>query len=105
MNDFFDSLNDSIKDDAGMLGAMGGLAALNNQRAQVNKLAALQKGQAQAAKTEQHRLQIEKQRLELEEARFAEQKAEMAAIKGLRRIMAEVGSDLDRIESQFCQGK
>lgn len=99
MSDFFENWSDTIEDNAGAYAAIGGLAALSNQRAQTNKLAELQRGQAAAAKTEQQRLAIEQQRLELEKARFEEQKAIAEAVKSLRRLMAETGSTIERIAS------
>ncbi len=97
MADTFDYLSDIVEDNAGAYAAFGGLAALKNQRDQVNKLADLQKAQAQAAKTEKERLAVEQRRLELEKARFEEERATREATKSLRRLLAEVGSELDRI--------
>ena len=58
MSEWFENFSDNIEDNAGAYAALGGLVALNNQRAQINKLAELQKAQARAAKTEQEREQI-----------------------------------------------
>ena len=78
MEDWLDSANDGLEDNAGVLGAMGGMAALNNQRASLNKLSEIKdelaKAQASAAKTEKERLAIEKKRLALERAHLEEQK-------------------------------
>jgi hypothetical protein len=100
MSDWFENFSDNIEDNAGAYAALGGLAALNNQRAQINKLAELQKAQAQAAKTEQDRLALEQQRLELEKSRIEEEKATATAVKSLRRLMADAGSTLERIASK-----
>ena len=65
MTDFLESFSDNIESNAGAYGALGGLAALSNQRAQVKKLAELQNSLAESAKTEKERLVVEKQRLAL----------------------------------------
>jgi hypothetical protein len=101
MSDWFENFSDNIENNAGAYAALGGLAALNNQRAQTNKLAALQRAQQQSAKTEKERLAVEQRRLELEKARFEEERATREATKSLRRLMAEVGSELDRINRQY----
>ncbi|MDB4809285.1 hypothetical protein OAH21_01085 [bacterium] len=101
MDDWMDSVNDGLKEDAGLLGAMGGMAALNNQRASLNKLSEIKnelaKAQASAAKTEKERLAIEKKRLALEQAHLEEQKNTAEAVKELRILMADADTLLERI--------
>lgn len=80
-----------------MLGAGVGLTALNNQRAQVNKLEELKSAQAAAAKTEAERLNIEKQRFELEKANMQEEKLQAEAVKSLRKLMADADIRLEGI--------
>ena len=96
-----DSVNDGLEDRAGVLGAMGGMAALNNQRASLNKLSEIKnelaKAQASAAKTEKERLAIEKKRLALEQAHLEEQKNTAEAVKELRILMADADTLLERI--------
>jgi membrane-bound lytic murein transglycosylase B len=105
MTDWLENFSDNIEKNAGAYAALGGLAALNNQRQQINKLAELQKAQAQAANTEQDRLAVEQQRLELEKARIEEERATAAAVKQLRRLMADTGSVLNRIEAKYSVQK
>ncbi|MDB4546947.1 hypothetical protein OAF44_01435 [Akkermansiaceae bacterium] len=101
MDDWLDSANDGLEDNAGVLGAMGGMAALNNQRASLNKLSEIKdelaKAQASAAKTEKERLAIEKKRLALEQAHLEEQKNTAEAVKELRILMADAATLLERI--------
>ncbi|MDB4314143.1 hypothetical protein N9953_03065 [Akkermansiaceae bacterium] len=101
MDDWLDSANDGLEDNAGVLGAMGGMAALNNQRASLNKLSEIKdelaKSQASAAKTEKERLAIEKKRLALEQAHLEEQKNTAEAVKELRILMADAATLLERI--------
>ena len=97
MDDWLESANDGLEDNAGVLGAMGGLAALNNQKASIGKLSAIQaelkKAQAASAKTEKERLAVEKRRLALEQA----QKEAAEAVKELRVLMADADTLLERI--------
>ncbi|MDB4675576.1 hypothetical protein OAE98_02180 [Akkermansiaceae bacterium] len=101
MSDFFEDFSDGIEDDAGGLAAIGGLAALNNQRASLKKLSGIQeqleKGQAASAKTEKERLAIEKQRLKLQQAQIEEQKFTAESIKELRILMADADTLLERM--------
>ena len=101
MDDWLDSANDGLEDNAGVLGAMGGMAALNNQRASLNKLSEIKdelaKSQASAAKTEKERLAIEKKRLALERAHLEEQKNTAEAVKELRILMADADTLLERM--------
>ena len=101
MDDWMDSVNDGLEDRAGVLGAMGGMEALNNQRASLNKLSEIKnelaKAQASAAKTEKERLAIEKKRLALEQAHLEEQKNTAEAVKELRILMADADTLLERI--------
>ena len=101
MDDWLDSANDGLEDNAGVLGAMGGMAALNNQRASLNKLSEIKdelaKAQASAAKTEKERLAIEKKRLALEQAHLEEQKNTAEAVKELRILMADADTLLERM--------
>jgi xanthine dehydrogenase iron-sulfur cluster and FAD-binding subunit A len=100
MSDWFD-FPDHIENNAGAYAALGGLAALRNQRAQINKLAALQNAQAQSAKTEKERLAVERRRLKLEEARMQDEKATAAAVKAIRRLMVEIDRDINRISVKY----
>ncbi|MDA7909976.1 hypothetical protein N9B18_02975, partial [Akkermansiaceae bacterium] len=102
MSDFFEDFSDRIEDDAGGLAAIGGLAALNNQRASLKKLSGIQeqleKAQAASAKTEKERLQIEKKRLALEQA----QKSAADAVRELRLLMADADSLLEKISQMVA---
>ena len=42
MSDFFEDFSDEVEDNAGGYAALGGLAALNNQRASLKKLSGIQ---------------------------------------------------------------
>ena len=101
MSDFFEDFSDGIEDDAGGLAAMGGLAALNNQRASLKKLSGIQeqleKSQAASAKTEKERLAIEKKRLKLQQAQIEEQKFTAESVKELRILMADADTLLERM--------
>ncbi|MDA7861312.1 hypothetical protein N9B03_09085, partial [Akkermansiaceae bacterium] len=101
MSDFFENFSDGIEDDAGGLAAMGGLAALNNQRASLKKLSGIQeqleKAQAASAKTEKERLAIEKKRLKLQQAQIEEQKFTAESVKELRILMADAETLLERM--------
>ena len=102
MSDFFEDFSDGIEDDAGGLAAIGGLAALNNQRASLKKLSGIQeqleKAQAASAKTEKERLEIEKKRLALEQA----QKSAADAVRELRLLMADADSLLEKISQMVA---
>ena len=97
MSDFFENISDGIEDDAAGLAALGGLAALSNQRASLKKLSGIQeqlkKAQAASAKTEKERLAIEKQRLALEQA----QKSAADAVRELRLLMADSDTLLEQM--------
>jgi hypothetical protein len=97
MSDFFENISDGIEDDAAGLAALGGLAALSNQRASLKKLSGIQEqlkeAQAASAKTEKERLAIEKQRLALEQA----QKSAADAVRELRLLMADADSLLEKM--------
>jgi len=101
MSDFFENFSDGIEDDAGGLAAMGGLAALSNQRASLKKLSGIQeqleKSQAASAKTEKERLAIEKQRLKLQQAQIEEQKFTAESVKELRILMADADTLFERM--------
>ncbi|MDB4763961.1 hypothetical protein OAG21_01850 [Akkermansiaceae bacterium] len=101
MSDFFENFSDGIEDNAGGLAAMGGLAALSNQRASLKKLSGIQeqleKAQAASAKTEKERLAIEKKRLELQQAQIEEQKFTAESVKELRILMADADTLLERM--------
>ncbi|MDC0280609.1 hypothetical protein OAL03_03535 [Akkermansiaceae bacterium] len=101
MSDFFEKFSDRIEDDAGGFAAMGGLAALSNQRASLKKLSGIQeqleKSQAASAKTEKERLAIEKQRLKLQQAQIEEQKFTAESVKELRILMADADTLFERM--------
>jgi hypothetical protein len=97
MSDFFENISDGIEDDAAGLAALGGLAALSNQRASLKKLSGIQEqlkeAQAASARTEKERLAIEKKRLALEQA----QKSVADAVRELRLLMADADSLLEKM--------
>lgn len=76
------------------------LTASSQRQAQLRAMEAQREVQAKVAATEQARLEIERQRLALETARMEAAKAEAEAVKVLRRILAEVGSDLEAIRRE-----
>jgi hypothetical protein len=101
MSDFFENFSDGIEDNAGGFAALGGLAALNNQRASLKKLSGIQeqleKAQAASAKTEEERLAIEKQRFALQQAQIEEQKFTAESVKELRILMADSDTLLEQM--------
>ena len=101
MSDFFEDFSDEVEDNAGGYAALGGLAALNNQRASLKKLSGIQeqleKAQAASAKTEEERLAIEKQRFALQQAQIEEQKFTAESVKELRILMADSDTLLEQM--------
>lgn len=101
MDDFFDNVNDHIKDDAGLLGAAGALQGLRNQGRQLGKLDEIKEAHEKANEIEKKRLDIERERLDLEKVKIDEEKAAEQSIKVLRQLMVDVGSDLRDIGAKF----
>jgi hypothetical protein len=77
--------------------ALYGYASLRQRQAQQQELQELSALQRETAKTESERLAIEKKRLKLELDRAAQAKSDAQSTKQLRRMMADLGSDLDKI--------
>jgi len=73
------------------------LAASGQRQAQLRSLEAQRAAQTQLVATEQGRLELERQRLALETSRVEAAQAEAQAVKLLRRLLADVGSDLEMI--------
>ena len=74
------------------------LRSLEAQRqAQLQSIEAQRQAQTQLVATEQGRLELERQRLALETSRVEAAQAEAQAVKLLRRLLADVGSDLEMI--------
>ena len=69
------------------------LAASGQRQAQLRSLEAQRQAQTQLVATEQGRLELERQRLALETSRVEAAQA----VKLLRRLLADVGSDLEMI--------
>lgn len=101
MDDFFDNVNDHIKDDAGLLGAAGALQGLRNQGRQLGKLDEIKEAHEKSSKIEQERLNLELKRFALEKAKIDDQKEAEQSIKALRRLMADVGSELEHIRAKY----
>lgn len=76
------------------------LAATSQRQAQLRALEAQRVEQARMAATEEARLDLERQRLALETARIEAAKAEAQAVKVLRRVLADVGADLETIRRE-----
>ena len=74
------------------------LAASDQRKRQ---LAALeeQKGiQLKLAATEENRLKLERKRLSIEQERVAALKSEAEAVKAIRRMLVDIGSDIQQLQ-------
>ncbi len=99
-DNFHDAFEDGIRDNAGHLALAGALFAHSQRQQQLQSLEASRQHQAEIAKTEAQRLEIEKQRLELEKLKQQAEKDEKEAVRLLRVMMAEVGSEFDGLSSR-----
>lgn len=80
--------------------AVYALAASSQRQAQLRALEAQREAQAQMVATEQARLEIERQRLALETARIEAAKVDAEAVKVLRRLLADVGAEIETIRRE-----
>ena len=106
MSDF--DFNEHMEDNAGYYGAVGGMMHLKNQHRQseeLRKQRALLEDQAKSAKTkadaEKERLKIEKKRFELDQKEKEIQSQKKLQVKGLRKLMARISSEMDEMEGSL----
>jgi len=99
-DNFHDTFEEGIRDNAGHLALAGALFAHSQRKQQLQSLEASRQHQAEIAKTEAQRLEIEKQRLELEKLKQQAEKDEKEAVRLLRVMMAEVGADFEFLASR-----
>lgn len=67
MTDFWENVNEGIDDNAGLLGAAGGLAALKGQQAQKEKLSAIEAQLQKAESRVEKEAQLKRKLVALEE--------------------------------------
>ena len=113
------SFEQGLRDNAAMLGTIGAVAHLQNQRSQ-NKLLLEQKEllkeQAEAEKqklrTEKEKLQVEQRRLQVEEERVKNEEEyrirkeklenmKQDSIRQVRKTLASAKASIDRLEKEF----
>lgn len=94
---FGDRFEDALGDRRNTNQMLYALAASSQRQAQLRSLEAQRQAQTQLVATEQGRLELERQRLALETSRVEAAQAEAQAVKLLRRLLADVGSDLEMI--------
>lgn len=97
MSDFSDNLESALEHRHNTNQALFALAASSQRQAQLRALEAQRAEQARRAATEEARLELERQRFALDNARVEAAKAEAEAVKVLRRVLADVGADLETI--------
>jgi hypothetical protein len=95
---FHDAMEESARDNAGHLAVLATLMARSQRAQQLQVSEASLRQQAEIAKTEAQRLEIEKQRLELEKLKQQAEKDEREAVRLLRIMMTEVGSEFNNFE-------
>jgi hypothetical protein len=80
--------------------ALVGLIGADEQRKRQIEELKEQKGiQLKLAATEENRLQLERQRLSIEQERVAALKSEAEAVKSLRRMLVDIGSDIQQLRN------
>ena len=67
MTDFLENFNEGIEDNAGLLGAAGGLAALKGQQAQREKLSAIEAQLQKAENRVEKEAQLKRKLVAIEE--------------------------------------
>jgi hypothetical protein len=97
---FGDRIEDALGDRRNTNQMLYALASSSQRQAQLRSMEGQREAQGRLAATEEARLKIEQRRLDLEVARGEAAKAEAEAVKVLRRLLAQTGSDLQTIRQQ-----
>ena len=81
--------------------ALVGLIGADQQRKeQIEALREQKDIQSKLVATEENRLQLERQRLSIEQERVAALKSEAEAVKSLRRMLVDIGSDIQQLRNE-----
>jgi hypothetical protein len=98
MNDFIEN---NLEERRNTLMLAGYLHANQKQNQQINALNAQLAVQNKLAATEEGRLDLERQRLSIEKERVAALKSEAEAVKVLRRLLVEIGGDIQQLQYEI----
>ena len=79
----------------------GYLHANQKQNQQLKALGEQLEMQTKLAATEESRLKLERKRLALDQERISALKSEAEAVKALRRMLVDVGSDIQQLQNEI----
>ncbi len=93
-------LENALEENRNTLMLAGYLHANQKQNQQLKALGEQLEMQTKLAATEESRLKLERQRLALEQERIAALKSEAEAVKALRRMLVDIGGDIQQLQNE-----